>query len=185
MDGVSKAEFAELMGVTRQRVSQWLGARQIDGAALIGEGRGARINVELARRQLDARLDLGQRLGANGKAKLDGASPDPTDAAIKAERLRQLRQFNERAAEEAAVRSGAHVLAADARRELGRLAGRLVSAFEGALPELASAVAAAGPISQRDALHALRGAWLSARGRLAGVEAEAAIAAPELVEAVP
>ena len=35
MNVVSKAEFAELMGVTRQRVSQWLGARQIDGAALI------------------------------------------------------------------------------------------------------------------------------------------------------
>jgi hypothetical protein len=57
---VTKAEFAALIGVTRGRVSQMLAARQIDGDAIVGEGRSARINVEKARRQLGARLDLGQ-----------------------------------------------------------------------------------------------------------------------------
>src|ERR1700683_3403056 len=99
MEGVSKAEFGEIMAVRRQRVSQWLGARQIDGEALIGEGRAARINVDVAKLQLDSRLDLGQRLGANGKARLDGTSAglDSVTAEIKAERLRQLRNLNSKA----------------------------------------------------------------------------------------
>jgi phage terminase large subunit GpA-like protein len=59
---VTKAEFASLVGVSRGRVSQWLRAGKIDGAAIVGEGRDARIDAELAKRQLDARLDLGQRL---------------------------------------------------------------------------------------------------------------------------
>ncbi len=96
---VTKAEFASLVGVSRGRVSQWLRAGKIDGAAIVGEGRDARIDAELAKRQLDARLDLGQRLGANGKAQLAG-SLLPIDADIKAARLRQLTLANERAAEE-------------------------------------------------------------------------------------
>ena len=76
---VTKAEFAELMNVTRQRVSQWLSARQIDGEALVGEGRAAQINVEIARQQLSDRLSLSQRLGANGKALLGGGA-SPLDA---------------------------------------------------------------------------------------------------------
>ena len=89
MTVVSKAEFAELMNVSRQRVSQWLSARQIDGEALVGEGRTARINVEVARQQLSARLSVSQRLGANGKALLNGGA-SPIDTDIKSARLRQL-----------------------------------------------------------------------------------------------
>jgi hypothetical protein len=189
MEGVSKAEFAVLMGVSRQRVSQWLGARQIDGEALIGDGRAARINVATAKAQLDSRLSLSQRLGANGRALLDGPSSidsDPVTAAIKAERLRQLQHLNAKAAAEADERSGRFVLADDVKQELGRTAGRLIASFEGALPELAEAIAAAsGGISERDALHALRGAWRAIRGRLAGAESAAAVALPALVEASP
>jgi hypothetical protein len=101
---VTKAEFASLVGVSPGRVSQWLRAGKIDGAAIVGEGRDARIDAELAKRQLDARLDLGQRLGANGKAQLAG-SLLPIDADIKAARVRQLTLANERAAEEARLRA--------------------------------------------------------------------------------
>jgi len=182
-NAVTKSEFAELMGVSRGRVSQMLAARQIDGDAIVGEGRSARINVEAARRQLDARLDLGQRLGANGRVRLGGDTSDPTDAAIKAARLRQLTLANERAAEEAKLRAGRYVEADDARQEMGRVAGRLVAAFEGALPELAAAIAANSSMSQRDALHILRGGWRAIRTRLAGLEAEAAVTEPETIEA--
>src|SRR5271166_2768943 len=102
----TKAEFAALSGVTKGRVSQWLRTGKIDGTALVGEGRCARINIEVARRQLDARLDLSQRLGANGRAKLDGETTDPTDAAIKRQRLAQLELANAHAREAALVRAG-------------------------------------------------------------------------------
>lgn len=131
---------------------------------------------------MDARLDLGQRLGANGKALLAG-SLLPIDADIKAARLRQLTLANERAAEEARLRAGSYVAADDAKLEMSRIAGRLVAAFEGVMPELAAAVAAQSTLSQRDALHLMRGAWRAARARLSGVEVEAAIHEPETLEA--
>ena len=158
---VTKAEFARVSGVTATRVSQWLREGKIDGAAIVGSGRHARIDVALAQTQLDARLDLGQRLGSNGRAQLASASPDPTDAAIKAARLRQLILANERAAEEARIRAGAYIDAAAAKQEMGRIAAAMVAAFDGALPDLADAVAGqADPIGTT--LHRLRIAW---RGR--------------------
>ena len=169
--GVSKSQFAAMIGVSRGRVSQWLRAGKIDGAALIGEGRAARIDVDLARRQLDARLDLGQRLGANGKAAL---AFDATNSALKAARLRQLTLANERAEEEARLREGRYVAADDVRKEMGRIAGRLIVSFEGALPELAEAIAANSLMPQRDALYVLRASWRAIRTRLSGLEAEAA-----------
>jgi hypothetical protein len=186
MEAVSKSEFASTIGVTRGRVSQMLASRQIDGAALVGEGRNARINVAIAKAQLDASLDLSQRLGANGKALLGGGtSADPADASIKAERLRQLRLANSKADAEAAERAGRLVLAADMRTEVGRVAGSMVAGIEGGLPELAGAVALDTGASQRDVLVSLRRAWRALRLRLAGAEAEAAAAEPELVEAGP
>lgn len=177
---VSKAEFAATIGVSRGRVSQWLRERKIDGAALIGEGRAAKIDVEVARQQLDARLDLGQRIGANGKALV---SFDATDSALKAARLRQLTLANERAAEEAKLREGRYIVADDARQEMGRIAGRLIASFEGALPELADAIAASSSMPQRDALHVLRTSWRAIRARLSGLETEAAPAEPKTLEA--
>ena len=180
MDVCSKAEFASLIGVTRGRVSRWLAARQIDGAAIIGEGRAARINVKIARQQLEDRLDLGQRLGANGRAQL--ASPDPTEAAIKGQRLAALQLAKEKARAEAAVASGRYVLAEEVRQELGRQAARLVSSFEGVLPQFADAIAANSSLPQRDALRALQATWQAARARLASREATAAHDEPGLLE---
>jgi hypothetical protein len=66
----------------------------------------------------------------------------------------------------------------------GWIAGRLVAAFEGALPELAAAVAAHTALPQRDALDLLRGSWRTIRARLSVLEAEAAfLPEPELLEA--
>ncbi len=177
----TKAEFAALSGVTKGRVSQWLRTGKIDGAALVGEGRRARINIEVARRQLDARLDLSQRLGANGRARLDSeAAADPNDATIKRQRLAQLELANDKARAEAAARSGRYVEADAARREMGEIAGRLVASLEGGLPELASALAGHFQLPQRDVLHVLRTAWRVLRARLAGEAA--AVPAAEAAE---
>lgn len=183
MAAVSKTEFAELMGVSPGRVSQWLRAGQIDGAAVVGEGLHAKIDIEAAQAQLSSRLDVSQRLGANGRARLEGATPDPTDAAIKAARLAALELANEKARVEVAARAGLYVEADAMRLELGRVAGRMVAAFEGALPELANAIAASSSMPQRDALHVLRGAWRTLRGRLAGLETEAAAEETKTLEA--
>ncbi len=181
---VSKSLFAAEVGVTRARLSQWLRSGAIDGDAIVGVGHRARIRVDVARAQLKSRLDVTQRI-ANGTAKLDGPTPDPIDAAIRREKLAMLELGNEKARAEAAVRAGRYVEADEMRQELGRVAGRLVAAFEGALPELADAVAAESSISHRDVLHALRAAWRDVRARLSGVEAEAALAEPAFVEAAP
>jgi DNA-binding transcriptional MerR regulator len=191
---LSKSEFAASVGVSPSRLSHWLREGRIDGAAVIGSGYKARIDADLARRQLDSRLDLSQRLGANGKAlgavsdhqsdeELDTAlAPGATlDTGIKSARLRQLELANERAAAEVAAGSGRYVEAEAAKLEMGRIAGRMVAAFDGVLPDLADAVAAASALSQRDALHLLRGAWLASRSRLAGP----AQTGPETVEARP
>ena len=64
---VSKSEFARLLGVSPARVSQMISEGKIDGAALIGEGRKAKIDFDVAREQVRLRTDLGQSLG-NGLA---------------------------------------------------------------------------------------------------------------------
>jgi hypothetical protein len=66
---------------------------------------------------------------------------------------------------------------------MGRIAGRLMASFEGALPELADAIAANSSMPHRDALHVLRASWRAIRTRLSGLEAEAALAEPETLEA--
>jgi hypothetical protein len=181
MNCVSKAEFAEIMNVSRQRVSQWLNARQIDGEALVGDGRTARINVEIARQQLSERLSLSQHLGANGKALLNGGA-SPLDADIKAARLRQLILFNERASEDAALRAGTYVKAADVKQQLGAVASRLMTSFESSFMPMANAIFASKAQTPNDVLRTMRSTWAEARAQAARAQGEAALAMPPMVE---
>ena len=181
MNSVSKSEFATVMGVTRQRVSQWLAARQIDGDALVGEGRTARINVEIAKEQLSERLSISQHLGANGKALLNGGA-SPIDASIKSERLRQLVLSNDRASADAALRAGVYVMADDVRQQFGAVASRLMTSFESAFLPMANAVVAAKAQTPNEVLRAMRAAWLEARAQAAKAQGEEALAIPPLVE---
>lgn len=77
---VSKSEFAALIGVSPGRVSQMIAEGKIAGDALAGEGRSAKVRVEVARAQLRERTDLGQRLGNGIETRLDGALPFPAGA---------------------------------------------------------------------------------------------------------
>jgi hypothetical protein len=176
---VSKAEFSRLAGVTAGRVSQWISSGELSGDALVRDGRAERINVAVARRQLGRRLAADQRLPAER-----GGSADRGDTLnlIQRQRLTALELANERIRAEDMARSGRLVEAGAMRAEVGRVAGRLISAFDGVVGELAAAAAAVTGSPERDILHALRGAWSVARGRLAGVEAEAAASLPETVE---
>jgi hypothetical protein len=186
---VTKVEFAQLARVSQSRVSKWISSGALAGDALVLEGRRERIDVAAARRQLGDRIDVDQRLvapAARARARPGaGAVRGETLDDIAKEKLVAARLANEKARADAAANAGRFVEAERVKIELGRTASRLVSWFEGALPELAEAVAARGGISERDALHALRGAWRGVRIRLAGAENGAAAALPDLVEASP
>jgi hypothetical protein len=60
---ISKSEFARRRNVVPGRVTQWISAKKIDGAALVGEGRSAQIVESVAIEQLRQRLDITQRFG--------------------------------------------------------------------------------------------------------------------------
>lgn len=62
---MTKGEFATFVGRSAGRVSQWIAAGQIGAEALAGEGRAARIVVDVALVHLAARLDPAQRMGIN------------------------------------------------------------------------------------------------------------------------
>ena len=90
MPVVRKSEFADMSGVTKGRVTQWVTAGLIDGAALVGEGRSAMIDVDLARAQLIERRAVNESCGLNGlntKLGPDAPSEAPSNATALPPRL--------------------------------------------------------------------------------------------------
>lgn len=170
---VSKGEFAVQRGVSAGRVSQWISEGKIGPEALVGTGQRAKINVPLAVEHLRARLDAGQRFG-NGLAtnlrlppQADPAAataaprpPAPVvdliDERIKRAKLEEVEFRNRRAAEEEQERNGRYMRTSEARAGMVRVAGDMLKLFEGALPEIASAIATRFHAPQRDLLHCLR-----------------------------
>lgn len=59
---LTKAEFADRVGRTRSCVSNWIAGGKISAAALIGDGRSARIWLERAEADLSASLDPSQQV---------------------------------------------------------------------------------------------------------------------------
>jgi hypothetical protein len=185
---LSKSEFASV-GISPSRLSHYLREKKIGGDAVIGSGYSARIDAEIAKAQLDSRLDLSQRLGANGRARLEGvgdgsASPPGAalDTEIKSARLRQLELANERAASEAAASSGRYVSAADVQQQFGAVAARLMAAFEASFLPIANAIVAAHAQTPQEVLRTMRSTWREVRAQAAKAQGEEALAMPSLVE---
>ena len=196
---VSKAEFSRQRGVSRARVTQWITEGKISGNALVGDGPSAKINVGLATAQLRERLQVDGRFGLNGlSTRLDDAAPPAlrddrpqplaisrtVEARIKAEKLRHAQLMTSRLEEEDRLRRGVYMETSAARAEMGRVAADLLTSFEGALPDFASALAARFAISSRDALHCLRVEFRRIRERLAAASAASAAKVPPTL-AVP
>jgi hypothetical protein len=182
---VTKKEFAGLAHVTAGRVSQWLKEGKISGEAIVGHGHRARICVAVAMEQLRRNLDPVQHLGAAGRATVNGngaAVPPVVEDQIKSARLQQLVLSNAAAAAEAAAQSGRYVPAAGARQEMGRVAARLMAAFESSFMEFANALMASPPATSRDALRTLRSTWRSIRARQARAAGDEAVAMPPLLD---
>lgn len=169
---ISKGEFARLIGVSPARVSQYIAAGTIDAAALVGEGRSARVRVHLAAHQVASRLHVGQRLSNNGlmnraslvaagdllatDAPQAGQSVQSVADQIQIERLALERRKNRTAEIEEAERLGRLVPLADFTREVSRAAQEAVNVFTGMVPDIANAFAAEHGVPQRDGMHLIR-----------------------------
>jgi len=185
MQVVSKQEFAALVKVSPSCVSQWIARQKITGDALVGVGNRARIRVDVAREQLRQTVDIDQRLGKTpweATPEPMGEAEDTIEGRIKQQRLEQLALANALAREEAAARSGRYVKAEDARREMGRIAARLMTVFEASLSEFANAIIAAQPATPREASRLLRETWRQIRERQAKAIGDEALGLPVLEE---
>jgi hypothetical protein len=207
-DIVPKAQFAAMCGVHKSRVSHWIDDGKLSGDALVGEGRAQRIRVEVAKAQLRARLDIGQRLGNAIDTHLDAATPailqpqapgaancsptlpldppprvpDSMEERIKRERYEGYRLDNVKRREDLAAREGRYTLAESARQQMGQIACRMMTTFESSLADFASSIAAHFKIPQRDVLHLLRSDFHGFRAREAASTARAAEVLPTLTE---
>lgn len=72
---VSKGRFAQIIGVSPGRVSQYIAEKKIGPEALDGQGRSAKIRLQTAQRHLRERLDVNQRFGLNGLSTKLGEQP--------------------------------------------------------------------------------------------------------------
>ena len=183
----TKAEFARLVGVSRQRVSQYLAAGKLHGEAIVGEGAAARIVVSPALVQLGRSLDLAQGAVNGARTRLSSAPRPPVDdddprAEYQLERLAEIRRRNRRAEIEEAREAGLYARTADVRAGYDRLAGEMLQIFDGALAAVASEVSAAFGLPNRDVLHAARRAWLAARKTAADAAARDAAGMPATIE---
>jgi hypothetical protein len=200
-EAVSKGEFAAMIGVSPGRVSQYLTEGKITAAALVGQGRNAKIHVERAKSELRLTLDIGQRLGngintnieagqtapaalAHAPLAYDSEQPRGTDHEIKLQKLEQLRRANRNAAVAEAERLALLTDVAAAKSEMGRIASALLDVFEGGINDMAMAVAAQFQLPQRDVKHILRGAFRTVRETAARQMREKAIALPDMTQTV-
>ena len=200
MEGaVSKGEFAAIIGVSPGRISQYIAAGKITAAALVGAGRNAKIDVERAKADLRGALDVSQRFGNGIDTRLDpdlpferpgalsGTTQPPlpvpsVDSDIKQQKLEQLRRINRNGAIAEAQQRGQLVDAEAARAEKAKIAGLMLQVFEGALTDLASAIAAEHKIPQRDVLHLMRKKFRDVRARAAQQMRNQAIELSETID---
>lgn len=187
---VSKGQFAVLCNVTPGRVSQWISEGKLHGEALVGEGRSAKINVDLGRAQVKASRDVDQAHSGNGLAtRLDSDTPrapglpltNTVTDQIAEQRLELLKRQNREKETEEYARLGQLVEADDARRHAGQEVARAINRFEGALPEFANAIAAKFKVPARDVLHELKARWRTVRAAGAVEARERAEPLPERV----
>lgn len=106
----------------------------------------------------------------------------PVEEKIKQARLEQISLANEKARAEASVRTGRHVRADDARQQMGRIAGRMITVFDAAIIEFANTLAAQPPTSQRETLRILRSTWREIRARQSKTAGAEAALMPALLE---
>ncbi|MBS0363687.1 MAG: hypothetical protein JSR98_20115 [Proteobacteria bacterium] len=160
---VTKGEFARRINVSAGRVSQMISEGKIGADAIEGEGRGARIRLELACQQIGQRTDMGQRLGNGAATQLFAEMPaprpptpaDPYQSEYQRQRLQSLVYDNERKAEERLAERGRYVRTDHAKAAMVRVAGAMMTVIEGGIADIAQAMAAKHGLAARDVQHTL------------------------------
>ena len=200
---VGKSEFARRVAVSPARVSQWLQDKDFAKAVLVGEGRSAKIRLELASALIKEKQDPTQML-ANGRADLTSSevelpfagSSKPSgsnttlppsssiDRELKEEKLERERRSNRIAARAEAEREGALVPALELRKQVTKAVSRTVQMFEAGVPEIASALASQFGIPSRDVEHALRKSMNEVRAHEAKKETDRAQLLPDTQDVI-
>lgn len=186
---ITKNDLARITGVGKSAVSNWIEKGTLHGDALVGSGRNAMIDQDKALAQLRLR-DAGQ-MGCNGAATrvfqralattvlaahseggdvaeaadLQGAVSSDTQERIAQERLKEIERRNRQGDEDEAARRGLYTLTTEATRAMNSIAGQMVRAFDGMIPDMATAIASHFKLDQSDVLHVLQVANLAARER--------------------
>jgi hypothetical protein len=203
INAMTKSGFARAIGVSPARVTQYISEGTIGPEALIGEGRSAKINFDIAAQQVAEKRDPTQAT-VNGTAELpfdggagdEGAAPDTfqaqqgggqrstLDLQLKQEKLAREQRVNRRAALEDATEAGRLLPAEDFAAELAKAVQRTMQVYEAAVPEMARKIAADFGAPQRDVEHALRKVITDVRAREATREAERAATLPDTKDLV-
>lgn len=181
-DVVSKSAFAQMIRVSKPRVSQLISEGKIHGPAIQGEGRSAKIVVAIAKQQLSAGLDLDQR-AANGTADLTGADQETfqsgappieavpreptTDDLYKQERLRKIQRENEDLEEKRREKNGIYVRADAMRSTVTRHVANMIDGFEADLGHWAEELSAETGGSVKEIKHSLKKLFRGTREKLA------------------
>lgn len=197
---VSKSRFAEIIGVSPGRVSQYISEGKISRTALVGEGQRAKIDVEAAKTDLRRTLDISQRLGNGISTRIDADAatwpaseamapsappPEPPrgiDQELKLEKLQQIRRANRNAAIADAQSRGELITTIDAKAEMTKVAMAMMQEFEGEITDFATAIAARFSLPQRDVIHLLRQRHREYRASRSTAIEQSAAALPETVE---
>lgn len=209
---MTKGEYAARRGVTPARISQYIADGKIGPSALKGEGRSARIIVEIADRHLAQRLDASQALGANGAmSRAVNESPQPdslapyppaggdgdlqrrpagvaeteTEAALRVaaqEKAEQAKLLTAKMRRQEALETGRYILAVDARAQIARAASAAFRVMEAGIRNMAADLAAQFELSEAEVSNALVKSFRAVRERAAADFKARAEAMPEHVE---
>lgn len=170
MQTVTKGDFAGMVGRTPAAVSQWIAAGKLHGAALVGDGRRAKIAVDVALQQLGMNLDLGQQLAQSRP--LIGRSTVATSVDTDQARLLKARADREELAlkvdqARAAEMAGRWMVGDDARNTWSKELASLIQSMESWLVTGAvSDVAALESKAPREIARVLRSGFRTLRQRL-------------------
>ncbi len=199
---LSKSEFAALINVSAGRVSQFIAAGQISGAAIVGSGQRAKIDVDRAKADLRLTLDVSQRLGNGVETRLDATAapltssaagfsqpaspvlipPTGVDYEIKQQKLEQIRRANRNGAIEDAKSRGRLIDTDQSQAQMSRVAASMLEIFEGGLTDIAMAVAAEFKLPQRDVKHLMKREFRKVRETAAQQMSKKQIDLPETLE---
>jgi hypothetical protein len=176
MTTVSKSQFARLSNVGKSRVTSWLTEGKIDGAAIVGEGRFARIDVELARAMLKERLAPAESHGLNGLwTDLGDDAPEVSLAdRLKALRVREAEYKDDRLEAEERLADGTLGRTDDFKKALNRALADQMAFFEAAVRDIAAGIAADLNVSAKDAMISARKSYMASRASASAQHAEKA-----------